>query len=37
MDPSHLITSREEIFRDSLDNYNKFNKNKYVRIDDFND
>lgn len=37
MDPSHLITSREEIFRDSLDNYTEFNKNKNVRIDDFND
>lgn len=37
MDPSHLITSREEIFRDSLDNYAEFNKNKDVRIDDFND
>lgn len=37
MDPSHLITSREEIFRDSLDNYTKFNKDKNVRIDDFND
>ena len=37
MDPSHLITSREEIFRDSLDNYTEFNKDKNVRIDDFND
>lgn len=37
MDPSHLITSREEIFRDSLDNYTEFNKNKNIRIDDFND
>ncbi len=37
MDPSHLITSREEVFRDSLDYYNEFNKNKNVRIDDFND
>ena len=37
MDPSHLITSREEIFRDSLDNYIEFNKDKNVRIDDFND
>ena len=37
MDPSHLITSREEIFRDSLDNYTEFNKDKKVRIDDFND
>ena len=37
MDPSHLITSREEIFRDSLDNYSEFNKDKNVRIDDFND
>lgn len=37
MDPSHLITSREEIFKDSLDNYTKFNKDKNVRIDDFND
>ena len=37
MDPSHLITSREEIFKDSLDNYTKFNKDKNIRIDDFND
>ena len=37
MDPSHLITSREEIFRDSLDNYTEFNKDKNVRIDDLND
>ena len=37
MDPSHLITSREEIFRDSLDNYTEFNKDKNIRIDDFND
>lgn len=37
MDPSHLITSREEIFRDSLDNYTEFNKDKNVRIDNFND
>ena len=37
MDPSHLITSREEVFRDSLDNYTEFNKDKNVRIDDFND
>ena len=37
MDPSHLITSREEVFRDSLDYYNEFNKDKNVRIDDFND
>ena len=37
MDPSHLITSREEIFRDSLDNYTEFNRNKNVRIDNFND
>lgn len=37
MDPSHLITSREEVFRDSLDNYTKFNKSKNIRIDDFND
>ena len=37
MDPSHLITSKKEVFRDSLDNYNEFNKDKYVRIDDFND
>ena len=37
MDPSHLITSREKIFRDSLDNYTEFNKDKNVRIDDFND
>lgn len=37
MDPSHLITSKEEMFRDSLDNYIEFNKDKNVRIDDFND
>ena len=37
MDPSHLITSKEEIFRDSLDSYTEFNKDKNVRIDDFND
>lgn len=37
MDPSHLITSREEIFRDSLNNYTEFNKDKNVRIDNFND
>lgn len=37
MDPSHLIASKEEIFKDSLNNYNEFNKNKYIRIDDFND
>lgn len=37
MDPSHLITSREEIYKDSLDNYTEFNKDKNVRIDDFND
>ena len=37
MDPSHLITSREEIFRDNLDNYTEFNKDKNIRIDDFND
>lgn len=37
MDPSHLITSREEVFRDSLDNYTEFNKDKNIRIDDFND
>ena len=37
MDPSYLITSREEIFRDSLNNYTEFNKDKNVRIDDFND
>lgn len=37
MDPSHLITSREEIFRGSLNNYTEFNKDKNVRIDDFND
>ena len=37
MDPSHLITSREEIFKSSLDNYKDFNSDKYVRIDDFND
>lgn len=37
MDPSHLITSREEIFRDSLENYTEFNKDKNIRIDNFND
>ena len=37
MDPSHLITSREEVFRDSLGNYTEFNKDENVRIDDFND
>lgn len=37
MDPSHLITSREEVFRNSLDNYIEFNKDKNIRIDDFND
>ena len=37
MDPSHLITSREEVFRDSLNCYSEFNKDKNVRIDDFND
>ena len=37
MDPSHLLTSKEEVFRDSLDYYNEFNKDKDVRIDDFND
>ena len=37
MDPSHLITSREEVFKDSLDNYTEFNKDKNIRIDDFND
>ena len=37
MDPSHLITSKEEIFRDSLNYYTKFNKDKDIRIDDFND
>ena len=37
MDPSHLITSREEMFRDSLNNYTEFNKDKNIRIDDFND
>ena len=37
MDPSHLIISREEIFRDSLDNYTEFNKDKNIRINDFND
>ena len=37
MDPSHLITSREEVFRNSLDYYNEFNKDKDVRINDFND
>jgi hypothetical protein len=37
MDPSHLITSRENVFRDSLSYYEEYNKDKYVRIDDFND
>lgn len=37
MDPNHLITSKEEIFRDSLEFYEGFNKNKDIRIDDFND
>ena len=37
MDPSHLITSKEEIFRDSLPYYEEYNKDKNVRIDDFND
>ena len=37
MDPSHLITSKEEIFKDSLKYYEDFNKDKNVRIDNFND
>ena len=37
MDPSNLITSRENVFRDSLSYYEEYNKDKYVRIDDFND
>ena len=37
MDPNHLITSKEEIFKDSKEMYDKFNNNKYIRIDDFND
>lgn len=37
MDPSHLITSKEEVFRDSLEYYEDYNKNKNVRIDIFND
>ena len=37
MDPSNLITSRENVFRDSLPYYEEYNKDKYVRIDDFND
>ena len=37
MDPSHLITSKEEVFKDSLNYYNEFNNNKYIRINDFND
>lgn len=37
MDPSHLITSKEEIFRDSLEYYNEFNEDKDIRIDEFND
>lgn len=31
----HLLTSREEVFKDSLDNYNKFNEDN--RINDYND
>ena len=37
MDPSSLITSKKEIFRDSLSYYEEYNKDKDVRIDDFND
>ena len=37
MDPNHLITSKEEIFKDSLSYYEEYNKDKNVRIDDFND
>lgn len=37
MDPNNLITSKEEIFRDSLQMYEEFNNNKYVRINEFND
>jgi len=37
MDPNHLITSREEVFKDSLNYYTEFNKNENIRIDDFND
>ena len=37
MDPNNLITSRENVFKDSLSYYEEYNKNKYVRIDDFND
>ena len=37
MDASNLITSKQEIFRDSLNNYENFNKDKYRRINDFND
>jgi len=37
MDPNHLITSKENIFRDSLSYYEEYNKNKKVRIDNFND
>ena len=37
MDPNHLITSKEEVFKDSLNYYTEFNKNKNIRIDDFND
>ena len=37
MDPSHLITSREKVFKDSLDYYTEFNEDENTRIDDFND
>lgn len=35
MDTSHLLTSREEIFKDSLENYNDFNKKN--KINQYND
>jgi hypothetical protein len=37
MDPANLITSKEEVFRDSLSYYEEFNKDKKNRIDIFND
>ena len=35
MDNTNLITSREEVFKSSLQNYNEFNEEN--RINDFND
>ena len=37
MDISNLITSKEEVFKDSLDYYEKYNNDKNVKINDFND